>query len=154
MRRRRGAYPRKILTGGRSEIVRQILWLSLVTMHEVAPQWHVSMQGALQANIDNAVSETVNLASDATVEDVDSAVIIDQLSGIRCLSAAVARKTSKEVDVLSCPDAIARAIKEAMGVPDPEPVPRFRRTCEVCGRPMRREANCVICDYCGDSKCG
>jgi len=216
----------------------------LVTSHEIAPQWHVAMQAALQAHIDNAVSKTVNLPADATVEDVDRifrlayergckgitvyrdssrpeqvlsgvqmspakgeprprprtlfvtvnkdekgicevfanlgkaggcpsqseatcravsaalrsgvdpAVMVDQLSGIRCLSAAVARKANKEVQVLSCPDAIARAMKEAMGVGDPEPLSVFRQVCQECGRPTRREANCVVCDYCGDSKCG
>lgn len=230
----------------------------LVTSHEIAPQWHVGMQAALQAHIDNAVSKTVNLPADATVEDVDRifrlayergckgitvyrdssrpeqvlsgvqmpptkgeprprprtttgttskfrmgcgtlfvtvnkdekgicevfanlgkaggcpsqseatcravsaalrsgvdpAVMVDQLSGIRCLSAAVARKANKEVQVLSCPDAIARAMKEAMDAVDPEPLSAFRQVCQECGRPARREANCVVCDYCGDSKCG
>jgi len=234
----------------------------LITAHQIAPEWHIHMQAALQSDIDNAVSKTVNLPADATVADVDNifqlayergckgttvyrdtsrpdqvlsaaggspasvraksglrprprvvtgttskfrmgcgtlfvtvnkdekgicevfanlgkaggcpsqseatcravsaalrsgvdpSVMIDQLSGIRCLSAAVARKTNKEVDVRSCPDAIARAIKEAMGAPVSEYVSWFREQCEDCGRPMRREANCVVCDYCGESRCG
>ncbi len=234
----------------------------LVTAHEIDPEWHVNMQAALQANIDNAVSKTVNLPSAATIQDVDRVfrlayqkgckgitvyrdasrpdqvlspssesaavagaqssprpraritvgttskfrmgcgtlfvtvnkdengicevfanlgkaggcpsqseatcravsaalrsgvdptVMIDQLSGIRCLSAAMARKANKDVDVLSCPDAIARAIKESLGLSDCEPALWFRQTCDTCGRPMRREANCIVCDYCGDSKCG
>ncbi len=234
----------------------------LVTAHGIAPEWHVYMQAALQAYVDNAVSKTVNLPADATVEDVDRilrlaynhgskgitvyrdnsrpeqvlsavhqrektttpqtgprprprattgttskfhmgcgtlfvtvnkddqgicevfanlgkaggcpsqseatcraisaalrsgvdpAVMIDQLSGIRCLSAAVARKSNKEIDVLSCPDAIARALTEAFGAASGASTSSFRQTCEECGRPMRREANCAVCDYCGDSKCG
>jgi ribonucleoside-diphosphate reductase alpha chain len=234
----------------------------LVIAHDIAPDWHVYMQAALQANVDNAVSKTVNLPGDATAEDVDRifrlahdqgckgitvyrdnsrpgqvlsavrrlekptmpqtgprprpratigttskfhmgcgtlfvtvnkddkgicevfanlgkaggcpsqseatcravsaalrsgvdpTVMIDQLSGIRCLSAAVARKSNKEIDVLSCPDAIARALKEACGAGAAEPTSWFRQICEQCGRPMRREANCAVCDYCGESKCG
>jgi DNA-binding transcriptional regulator YiaG len=41
-----------------------------------------------------------------------------------------------------------------MGAADVEPASPFRQTCEECGRPIRREANCVVCDYCGDTKCG
>ena len=89
---------------------------------------------------------------------VDPKVMIDQLGGIRCLSAAVARKANKEVDVLSCPDAIARALEEALvafdTVADITIKPTFVRICEECGEIMRWEANCAICDRCGNSKCG
>jgi len=97
---------------------------------------------------------TCRAVSAALRSGVDPAVMIDQLSGIRCLSAAVARKANKEVDVRSCPDAISRALRGAMGTADTVSVSSFRQSCEECGRPMRREANCVVCDFCGDSKCG
>jgi len=234
----------------------------LVTAHEIAPDWHLKIQATFQKHVDNAVSKTVNLPSDASVKEVDrifqqaydrgckgltvyrdqsrngqvvSAVepeqslsqpvsrhlrprtqittgqthkfrmgcgtlfvtvnqdeqglcevfanlgkaggcpsqseatcravsaalrsgvnpniMIDQLSGIRCLSAATARKASKEIDVLSCPDAIARALKKTLGQVDIKSVSLFQRICEECGRSMRREANCVVCDFCGNSKC-
>lgn len=233
-----------------------------VTAHEIAPEWHVRVQAAFQSNVDNAVSKTVNLPADATVDDVDRIfklayklrckgvtvyrdnsrnnqvlsavqtsqisigetsrprsrprttigqtskfrmgcgtlfvtvnrdeegicevfanlgkaggcpsqteatcramsaalrsgvdprVMIDQLHGIRCMSAAVAKKSNKGVDVLSCPDAIARALEEAMDSKDVAYKPPFRRTCEECGHPMRWEANCAVCDFCGHSNCG
>jgi len=234
----------------------------LVTAHEVAPERHVRIQAGFQANVDNAVSKTVNLPAEATVKDVDRVfrlafdlgckgvtvyrdgsrqnqvlsavgnrlasggrgaeprprprlahgnttkfrmgcgtlfvtvnrdeegicevfanlgkaggcpsqseatcrtvsaalrsgvdprVMIDQLHGIRCMSAAVARKSDKGVDVLSCPDAIARALEEAVGSKDIAHTSPFRRTCEECGHPMRWEANCAVCDFCGHSNCG
>ena len=43
-------------------------------------------------------------------------VLIEQLKGIRCLSAISRRKGNKDIDVLSCPDAIARAIEHTIGL--------------------------------------
>ena len=63
-------------------------------------------------------------------------------------------KTNKEINVRSCSDAIARAVKEAMGAPLRGSASWFRERCEDCGRPIRREANCGVCGYCGESKCG
>jgi len=234
----------------------------LVTSHEIEPEWHVRIQAAFQKYTDNAVSKTVNLRSDANVEDVDQVyrlafelsckgitvyrdssrenqiitaahktvrpntgmlsprlrprrttgqtiksrtgcgtlfisvnkdenglcevfanlgkaggcpsqseatcrvvsaalrcgvdprVLVEQLKKIRCLSTIARRKDNKDIDVLSCPDAIARAIEEALGE-DCEsarisPVNR----CPDCSHPLRREAGCDVCDNCSYSKCG
>ena len=43
----------------------------LVTAHQIAPEWHVRMQAAFQANMDNAVSKTVNMPASAAVGEVD-----------------------------------------------------------------------------------
>jgi len=234
----------------------------LVTAHEVSPQWHVRIQAAFQKHTDNAVSKTVNLASDATVEDVDKAyrlafdqgckgitvyrdgcrenqvitaahqvanhaqraasprprpkktdgatlktktgcgslyvtinrddqglfeiftnlgkaggcpsqseatarvlsvalrsgvapeVLIEQLKGIRCLSTIARRKDNKQIDVLSCPDAIARALQVAMGQAYEPVIVHLANACPDCKYPLRREAGCNVCDNCGYSKCG
>jgi ribonucleoside-diphosphate reductase alpha chain len=233
---------------------------TFVTAHDIAPEWHVHIQAAFQSNVDNAVSKTVNLPADATVDGVDRilkltyesrckggtvyrdnsrenqvlsavgtpdrpasitprprrrvtfgqtskfrmgcgtlfvtvnrdadgicevfanlgkaggcpsqteatcravsaalrsgvdpGVMIDQLHSIKCMSAAVARKANKGVDVLSCPDAIARALQEAQTSDAANLSPPFQRKCEECGHPVRWEARCAVCDFCGHNNCG
>jgi len=231
----------------------------LVTAHEVAPQMHVRMQAAFQAHTDNAVSKTVNLPSDAKIEDVDTVfklayklrckgitvyrdqsrdnqvfsathrsnqsgshlnprprkttgqttkyrmgcgtlfvtvnkdekglcevfanlgkaggcpsqseatcravsaalrsgvepqVLIEQLKNIRCLSTIAERKTNKDINVLSCPDAIARALEEALGQTlEPVEISMIKK-CRNCGFPLRKESGCDVCDNCLSSNCG
>ena len=234
----------------------------LRTAHEIGPEWHVRIQAAFQKHTDNAVSKTVNLSADATVNDVDRVyrlayesgckgitvyrdgcrenqvitaagqtaqprlgaasprarprkvngttikaasgcgslfvtinrdekgpfevftnlgkaggcpsqseatartlsvalrsgiepeILIEQLKGIRCLSTIARRKDNKNIDVLSCPDAIARALEAAIGQ-DYEPVIiESSNKCPDCTYPLRREAGCNVCDNCGYTKCG
>jgi ribonucleoside-diphosphate reductase alpha chain len=81
-------------------------------------------------------------------------ILIKQLKGIRCLSAISRKKGNSDIDVLSCPDAIARAIEKALG-PNCEPViiPSSNK-CPHCGYPLRRDSGCRICDNCAYNSCG
>ena len=97
---------------------------------------------------------TCRAVSAALRSGVSPRVMIDQLSGIRCLSTAVARKSNKEVDVLSCPDAIAQAMEETLGLSDAAQDHSFVKKCPECGQILRFESGCDVCKNCGYSKCG
>jgi ribonucleoside-diphosphate reductase alpha chain len=234
----------------------------LVAAHEIPIEWHVRIQAAFQKYTDNAVSKTVNLSSDATVDDINRAyrlayelgckgitvyrdssresqvlaaprktaqqtlrastprrrpkrtsgstikkrtgcgslyvtinrdeeglfeiftnlgkaggcpsqseatarvvsvalrsgiapeILVEQLKGIRCLSTVARKKENSDIDVLSCPDAIARAIEAALEDKSGPFQPNALNSCPECHSPLRREEGCNVCGRCGYNKCG
>ncbi|MDP3183142.1 MAG: adenosylcobalamin-dependent ribonucleoside-diphosphate reductase [Desulfobaccales bacterium] len=71
------------------------------TTFEVSVDYQVKMQAAFQRHVENAVSKTINLAPDATVEDVAQAFRLAYRMGLKGIT--VYRYGSKPGQVLSLP---------------------------------------------------
>jgi ribonucleoside-diphosphate reductase alpha chain len=122
---------------------------------------------------------TSRLTSIALRSGMDVKEIIEQLKGIRCHSTLRQRATNKDIKVLSCPDAIGKALEKVMNtcveiengssnemfleieedkgeenINKENPIKDKEASCPECGHKVDHEGGCMICRNCGFSKCG
>jgi ribonucleoside-diphosphate reductase alpha chain len=125
---------------------------------------------------------TSRLISLALRSGIDVRSIVEQLKGIRCHSTLRQMANNKDIKVLSCPDAIARAIERHIGescgeggnsveylkkiyassdtamtldasLNEKSPEKETKAVCPECNTVLEHDGGCVVCRSCGYSKC-
>lgn len=101
------------------------------TAHEVSPEGHVRIQAAFQRHTENAVSKTVNLAHDATPDDVER--VFRLAFELGCKGVTVYRDGSREAQVLSTGPATEETRELRVPIARPE---------TLAGRTVRMTTGC------------
>lgn len=115
-----------------------------LTAHEIPWRQHIEMQAAWQKHIDNAITKTVNLASDEPIETVEKAYMLAWESG--CKGVTIYRDNSKSSQVIEFGDNTkqkAKSMRELKG----------GDKCPECSEILIESEGCVKCVSCSFSLC-
>ncbi len=100
------------------------------TAHEISPEWHVRMQAAFQAHVENAVSKTVNAPRSASVDDVAATYRLAYELG--CKGITVYRDGSRDGQVLAIRSSAGGSGEQVVASPEHEPSPLPPASCPEC----------------------
>jgi ribonucleoside-diphosphate reductase alpha chain len=119
----------------RAHSIRDMSWVPLdvrnvfVTSYDIAAEGHVRMQAAFQAQVDNAVSKTINLHPEAAPDDVRTIYLLAYELG--CKGITIYREGSRPIQVLTAG--------------------RVQGSCPDCGAELHYEEEALVCSACGYS---
>ena len=128
-----------------------------------------SKGGICMANI-NAISRLTSLALRSGIKVSE---IVDQLRGIDCKACSASKARGIQLDGISCPDIIGKALQneykeggqwlvtsektelvfKEINKKEEEKILQEDRKCPECGEPIANNGGCVICLSCGWTKC-
>ncbi len=117
------------------------------TAMDIKPETHVQMLAAFQKYTDNAVSKTINLPAEATVEDVMNVYMM--AASLKCKGITVYRDKSRGEQVLNIGQS-ENSEKQRIRKPENQ----SGESCPECGSKLALEEGCKKCYSCGYSVCG
>ena len=91
---------------------------TFVTAQEINYEWHIKMQAALQKHVHSSISKTINMPSNATLDDVKKAYMMAWELG--CKGITIYRDGSKADQVLSTTKTKTETIQKKTTKPRPQ----------------------------------